>query len=99
MTRAKRPILSLVISILGFAGLGLLILNIPPGNIFVESGVLLVLGISITLIASWLIGNTKRGIQVAVGIIGLLILRRLGILDWLTTGLWLVVMGLVSLFL
>jgi hypothetical protein len=99
MTRAKRPILSLIISILGFIVLGLVVWNIPPGNIFLESGALLVLTLSLTLIAAWLIGSTKRGIQIAVGVAGLLIMRRLGILDWLTTGLWLVVMGLVSLFL
>jgi hypothetical protein len=97
MTRAKRPILSLLISLMGLVGVGLVIWTVPPGNWFVELLLLLLLSITLVLISAWLIGNTKRGVQVAIVVMGILIMRRLGILDGLTLGLWLIVVGLISL--
>lgn len=97
MTRAKRPILGMLISALGFAGLGFVIWKIPPGNFWVESAVLMLFTATFTLTLSWLFGKTKWAVIVTVCLLGLLIMRRLQILDILTGSLWLLVLGLISL--
>jgi hypothetical protein len=97
MTRAKRPLISLVIAAIAMIALGLVIWKIPPSSGLVELAATILLAISLLLGGSWVIGNSKRGIQVTLAIVGLLLMRRLGILDLLTVGMWLIVVGLISL--
>lgn len=97
MTRAKRPILSLLIALTSLVGLGLVIWKVPPQNFWVEALVIILTTLSLTLFLSWLIGNTKHGVRIALAIVGLLLLRRLDILNWLSVGLWIAAFGLISL--
>lgn len=97
MTRAKRPILSLIISLVSLVLTTLVVWVVPPSNWFLEILVLLLLTVTVTLLSSWLIGNTKRGIQFTLAIVGLLVMQRFRILDLPTLGLWLTVVGLLSL--
>lgn len=97
MTRAKRPLASLIISFIFLAISGIVVWRIPPINIWVELGVGCLLTFTLILTVSWLTGSAKRGVQIALALVGLLVMSRLGILDWPTFGLWLVVAGLLSL--
>ena len=45
----------------------------------------------------WGIGKRKLGVMLALAIVGLLLMQRFRIMDWMTVGLWLVVVGLISL--
>ncbi len=97
MTRAKRPLISLLIAAVAWLALGLVIWKIPPTSGLVELAAAILLAISLLLSGSWVIGNSKRGIQVTLAVVGLILMRRFGILDILTMGMWLIVVGLISL--
>ncbi len=97
MTRAKRPLLSIIISTLIWIGLGIVIWKISPSAWWIEVLTLILLFISIFLSTSWVAKSWKRGGLVATTILGILVMRRLQILDILTGGLWLLVLGLISL--
>ena len=96
MTRVKRPILSLIIALLAWIGAGLIIWKLPPVW-WSELLVISLLSLALVLTVAWGIGKRKMGIMLAMALVGLLIMQRLQILDWLTLGLWLVVVGLISL--
>ena len=96
MARVKRPILSLIIALLAWTGVGLIVWKLPPVW-WSELLVISLLSLALVLIVSWGIGKRKMGIMLAMALVGLLIMQRLQILDWLTLGLWLVVVGLISL--
>jgi hypothetical protein len=97
MTRAKRPLISLFIAAVSWLGLGLVIWKVPPTSGWIELAAAILLIISLVLSGSWVIGSSKRGIQIALAVVGLLLMRRFGMLDVLTMGIWLVVVGLLSL--
>ena len=96
MTRVKRPILSLIIAFLAWSGVGLIVWKLPPVW-WSELLVISLLSLALVLVVSWGIGKRKLGIMLAMALVGLLIMQRLQILDWLTLGLWLMVVGLISL--
>ena len=96
MTRVKRLILSLIIALLAWTGVGLIVWKLPP-LWWSELLVMSLLSLALILTVAWGIGKRKLGIMLAAALVGLLIMRRLQILDWLTLGLWLVVVGLISL--
>ncbi len=96
MTRVKRPILSLIIALLAWTGVGLIVWKLPPVW-WSELLVISLLSLALVLVVSWGIGKRKLGVMLAMVLVGLLIMRRLQILDWLTLGLWLMVVGLISL--
>ena len=96
MTRVKRPILSLIIALLAWTGVGLIVWKLPPVW-WSELLVISLLSLALVLVVSWGIGKRKLGIMLAMALVGLLIMQRLQILDWLTLGLWLMVVGLISL--
>ena len=97
MTRAKRPLLSLIVTAIGLAVVGVIIYFVPPNSTWIEVGVLLLIALTSFLGASWLLGNIKRGVQVTLALLGLLILQRFGFLNLLTLGIWVLVIGLLSL--
>ena len=66
-------------------------------NWWSETGVVILLTISLTLIWGWIWGSRKWGVLIGVGIVGILLLRRWGIADGLSVGLWLAVLGLITL--
>ena len=96
MTRVKRLILSLIIALLAWTGVGLIAWKSPPLR-WRALLALSLLSLALPLTVAWGIGKRKLGIMLAAALVGLLIMRRLQILDWLTLGLWLVIVGLISL--
>ncbi|MDP1743861.1 MAG: hypothetical protein Q8L51_03700 [Candidatus Amesbacteria bacterium] len=93
----KRPIISLIITLIGWLGIGSLVWYIPPSNLGVEIVVMIALSMVVFMTLSWLIGNTKKGLIFSAVVIILLIMRRLNILDWLNFGLVLGILGLINL--
>ncbi len=97
MSRAKRPIMALIIACLSLVGTGLVIWKVPPTNKWVEIGALLLLTISLGLLAGWLMGRKKTAFIAVSFILVTLAMNRFGILNWITFGLWVAVLGLISL--
>ncbi|KKU29068.1 MAG: hypothetical protein UX80_C0006G0010 [Candidatus Amesbacteria bacterium GW2011_GWA2_47_11b] len=96
MTRKKRPISSLIIALLAWMGVGLTVWKLPPVW-WSEMLVIGLLSLALVLTVAWGIGKRKLGVMLALAIVGLLLMQRFRILDWTTVGLWLVVVGLISL--
>ncbi|MEK7091239.1 MAG: hypothetical protein AAB887_01885 [Patescibacteria group bacterium] len=96
MTRKKRPILSLIIALLAWVGVILIIWKLSPVW-WSEILAMATLLIAIWLTTAWAVGKAKLGTLLALAIMGLLLMQRFRILDWTTMGLWLVVVGLISL--
>ncbi|MEK7154548.1 MAG: hypothetical protein AAB697_00300 [Patescibacteria group bacterium] len=96
MTRTKRPMLSLIIALLAWAGVGLVVWKLPPVW-WNELLVISLLSLALVLTVAWGIGKRKLGVMLALAIVGLLLMQRFRILDWTTVGLWLIVVGLISL--
>ena len=88
--------MSLIIALLAWTGVGLIVWKLPPVW-WSELLVISLLSLALVLTVAWGIGKRKMGIMLAMALVGLLIMQRLQILDWLTLGLWLVVVGLISL--
>ncbi|MEK7064375.1 MAG: hypothetical protein AAB973_02075 [Patescibacteria group bacterium] len=88
--------MSLIIALLAWTGVGLIVWKLPPVW-WSELLVISLLSLALVLVVSWGIGKRKLGIMLAMALVGLLIMQRLQILDWLTLGLWLMVVGLISL--
>ncbi|OGC93085.1 hypothetical protein A3D85_00050 [Candidatus Amesbacteria bacterium RIFCSPHIGHO2_02_FULL_47_9] len=78
--------------------LTIFVLNTPPDKWWVEVIANSLLFLGMIFVASWAWGTRKWGIVTAVGLWSLVIMRRLDILDWITFGLWLAILGLISLF-
>ena len=97
MTRAKRPTLALIISLLLLASVGVVIWKIPPLNWSVEAAVIMLLAISGWLAASWIVGKRKWATLLVLLLVVILAMNRWGILNWITLGLWISVVGLISL--
>lgn len=93
----KRPIVSLIIILIGWLGLGAVIWFVPPTNVAVETITLTALTLILFLSLSWIIGRSKKGLAIAVFLMVLLILRRFQIFDWLTLGAALTILGLITL--
>jgi len=97
MTRAKRPTLALIISLLLLTSVGVVIWKIPPLNWLVEAAVIMLLAISGWLAASWIIGKRKWATLLVLFLVVILVMNRWEILNWITLGLWISVVGLISL--
>ena len=93
----KRPLVSLIITLIGWLGLASILWYIPPSSVMVEIIVMTALLLVVFMTLSWLIGNTKKGLVLTLVIIVLLVMRRLNILDWLNFGLVLGLLGLINL--
>jgi|GEM_PF-6804239 len=96
MTRKKRPILNLIIALLVWIGTGLIVWKLPPVW-WTELLVVSLLSLALILTVAWGIGKRKLGVMLALAIVGLLLMQRFRILDWMTAGMWLVIVGLISL--
>ncbi len=97
MTRAKRPTLALIISLILLAAVAAAIWQLAPSHFLVEAAVLTVLTLSLWLAGSWILGQRKWATLIVLFLIVTLLLNRLGVLSWITLGLWLAVVGLISL--
>ncbi|MDO8488020.1 MAG: hypothetical protein Q7S31_01765 [bacterium] len=97
MTRAKRPILALIISFLSFISAGVIIGLVSPSHWLIELGVLVLVAIGIWLGSSWLIGKRKWAAILVIFLMVSFLLSRWGILNWITFGLWVAIIGLISL--
>ncbi|TSC85431.1 MAG: hypothetical protein G01um101416_859 [Microgenomates group bacterium Gr01-1014_16] len=47
--------------------------------------------------ASWMWKNSRYGLITTIGLWGFLIMQRLGMLDWISVGAWLAIIGLITL--
>ena len=97
MTRAKRPILALIISLLLLVAVGLAIWQLSPSSWLIEIPVVALLTISLWLVGGWVIGRRKLANLAVLFLIVILLMNRWGILNWITLGLWISVVGLISL--
>ena len=97
MTRTKRPTLALIISLLLLVAVGLIIWRFPPFSWLVEMSVVALLTISLWLAGGWLIGQRKIANLAVLFLIVVLLMNRWGVLNWITLGLWIAVVGLISL--
>lgn len=97
MTRVKRPILALIISLLLLASVGVIVWQFPPSSWLVEAGVVALLAISLWLAGGWVIGNRKWTNLAVIFLVIILLLNRGELLSWITLGLWVAVIGLISL--
>lgn len=93
----KRPIVSLIIILIGWLGVASLVWYIPPANIATEILVMMVVSFVLFLSFSWIIGNSKKGLLFGLVMVILLIMRRLNMLNWLNFGLVLGLLGLINL--
>jgi O-antigen ligase len=93
----KRTGWSLMTGLMGWLFCGWLLWSWEPDRWWKEAVVLMIAGWSLAIFSSWLWGNKKTGIITAVGITGLLILNRLGILDMVSVVLLMTVLGLITL--
>lgn len=79
------------------SSVGVIIWKIPPLNWSVEAAVIMLLAISGWLAASWIIGQRKWATLLVLFLAVILVMNRWGILNWITLGLWISVVGLISL--
>jgi hypothetical protein len=75
-----------------------LITLVPPNSVFIEVPVLVLITGGVFLVTRGIFGNKKGGIILAAGILGIMIMGRENILDYLTGGLWIMILILISLF-
>jgi hypothetical protein len=92
----KRPITSLIIILIGWAGIASVVWYIPP-NIVSEGILLLVTSLVLFLTLSWIIGKARQGLLFTLTTVLVLILRRLNILDFISFGIIVGLSGLISL--
>lgn len=76
--------------------LGMVIYTKP--NLFTEFVVILGVWAGVFSLVTFITNKKKLGLIVSVGIVGLLLLRRWYILDWLSFGLWIAFIGFLTLF-
>jgi hypothetical protein len=76
---------------------GFVIWQVPPGQWWVEAGVLALMWGGLFVGGSWMLGRKKWSFIVSLWLAGMLVMRRVGILDWPLFGLWVLVLGLVGL--
>jgi hypothetical protein len=93
----RRPLGGLIIGIALAFGAGVLVTNFAPGNMWLEIPVVGMVAAAMLLLTSFAFKNVKWGLMVTVWIVGALVLKRMQIWDWWVAGLWLVVVGLISL--
>lgn len=74
----------------------MMVITQPPGKLTELIGVTL-LAIAIFLSVDWYSGKKKWGLIASLGLIGILLMNRWEILDWLSLGLWVIVLGVVGL--
>jgi len=67
---------------------GWVVVNWPPVKWWVEAGVVLLTGLGLYLIRGW---------KLATGILSFLLLQRFGILNFWTLGVFIIILGLISL--
>ncbi|MEK9200722.1 MAG: hypothetical protein AAB909_01975 [Patescibacteria group bacterium] len=93
----KRQIVGLCIAAVVFVVSLILIFKLPPGNMWVETGVMILVAIWIFFLSAWICKSKKWGGVVTLAILYLLIMNRIGYLNWISFGVLLVLVGLISL--
>lgn len=93
----KRQIAALIIAAMVILANGYLVVMIPPNNIWVEVVAVLLFAIWMFLVASWIAKNKRWGGVVTIATLYLLIMNRIGYLNWISFGVLLVLVGLISL--
>ena len=87
---------TLAIGVLFWIGLTAVVLKWQPNwRMEILANGLLLGGL--IFVASWMWGTRKYGLITAIGLWGLLVMKRLGVLDWIGFGAWMVIIGLITL--
>ena len=95
--RQNRPRGTLVVIAVMVMGLGVLIWKVPPEKWWIEMAGVVTAGVILWLLGAWITKGRKWGWIISLAGVGLLIMNRFQILDWVTVGLMLVVLGLITL--
>lgn len=96
MRRAHRNYITLLIGLVLLVGAGVVVIWREP-SLWTEvlaNGLLLG---GLVFAASWVWGTRRYGVITALGLWLLLIMKRFGVLDWITFGAWLLMIGLITL--
>lgn len=96
--RFYKPVYTLVCGLLflGLAAFG--IIFFAPTSTYLETGVVLSLGLGLCSMVLWGTKKTKIGLIVCLWILLLLLLRRFDLLSWLSFAGTLLVVGVLTLF-
>lgn len=76
---------------------GIIIWKVPPGAWWVETGVIGLIWGGLFVSGSWIQGRKKWSFIASTWAVGVILMRRWGVLDWPLFGVWVLVLGLVSL--
>src|SRR3989344_7966822 len=94
--RSRRYYMTLGIGLAILAGVVAVIWTLAPSwKSELLANILLLGGVFFT--ASWVWKNSKYGLITAIGLWALLMMKRFGVLDWMTLGAWMVIIGLITL--
>ena len=97
LRRNQQKIVKWLVPILLLGALAVWIIKVPPERWWSEAIFLVMAGLWLWWTGSEITGNRKKGVVVSLAGMGLLIFNRLELLDPLMAGLWLMVMGLITL--
>lgn len=95
-SKMKNPSRFAFLGIIGLAGVVTLVWKTEP-NWISELGAMMLLGCSLGAIFLTVFRNSKIGVLAVLGLMGLLIFNRLGVLDVVSAVLLVVVLGLIAL--
>lgn len=87
----------LILGVIGLVIDGCLIYNWQPDVWWKEGIVLIISGLSLFVMFSWIGGRKKWGMIAAGLVMGWLLLNRMGAGSWLITALWVAAWVLISL--
>lgn len=79
------------------AAAGAIIVKFPPDKWWVEAGVIGLVWTGLFIIGAWIGQRKKWGVILATGIVSLLILERFRTLNLWTWGIFIIILGLISL--
>jgi hypothetical protein len=93
-----RKTMCVVGGIAALAGAMAMVTLLPPTTFFVEILVVFLITSGVFLTVWGIFKNKKGAVILATGILGVLVMGRENILDYLTGGLWVMILILISLF-
>lgn len=97
LRRNQQKVAKWLIPLLLLVILAVWIVKIPPEGWWSEVIFLVLVGLWLWWVGSEITANKIKGVLIGVAGLGLLILNRLGLLDVMMAGMWLMVVGLITL--
>lgn len=98
MKRSNRQVRGLVSALVCIGLVGAIVVKIPPDKWWIETLAIALVWATLFLGVAWVWRSKLWGIKISGWILLLLILRRFGVLDPITFGIWLFLLGLICLF-